>query len=130
MAKKNGMIKILSEGEVQIAAKTLRVFLSIDFPYFPKEYLFLIEVTVRMSSLSNQFKEARESTGLSIKDVANKLKVPQYRLKAIEDGYTSEIRSDVFWKYCEFLDLMDFAEDWIDSNRNLAAEFGLISSKK
>jgi hypothetical protein len=43
-----------------------------------------LEAGARLSSLRAKCTEAREKTGLSIKDVAQQLKVPQYRIKAIE----------------------------------------------
>lgn len=83
-----------------------------------------------MSSLNRQFKEARETMGISIKEAAAKPKVPQYRLRAVEGGAGLKIRPDFFWKYCAFLDLDKFAKQWIGANETLAVELVLISSRE
>lgn len=130
MAKDNKLTKILSENEARMTAEALREFLVSEFPNIPSMHLSLAEKVVRMMSLNSRVKEARESMKLSIKEVASRLKVPQYRLKAIEKGTGLEIKPDVFWKYCEFLDLQDFVEEWIAANRSFANELGLISSEE
>lgn len=83
MARKQKFDKILSENEMQMVSKEIRDVMASNFP---KKLLSLVEQTVRRSPLQRQFKEARKSMGLNIKETAAKLKVPQYRLRVIEGG--------------------------------------------
>jgi hypothetical protein len=129
MAKRNKMGEILTEDEVREASKYLRDLITSEFPNIPRKHLSMSESIIRLMSLKAQYKEARESLGLSIKEVAVTLKVPQYRLKAVEKGTGHQIKPDIFWKYCDFLDLEDFTKKWIAVNRDLSIELGLISSE-
>jgi transcriptional regulator with XRE-family HTH domain len=72
-----------------------------------------------------RFRSAREATGLTIKEVASRMKVPQYRLNAIEKGNLSEFKADVLQKYAEFLDLTKWLDKWAATNPKLAARFGI-----
>jgi cytoskeletal protein RodZ len=78
-----------------------------------------------MESVRKRFQSAREARGLSIKEVAVQLKVPQYRLKAIEEASVSEIKQDIFQKYSEFLELEDWVSEWAAANKKLATKLGL-----
>ena len=64
-----------------------------------------LEAGARLMSLKAKCTEVREKKGLSIKDVAKQLGVPQYRIKAIEAGTLSEIDAVVLRRYFELLGL-------------------------
>jgi transcriptional regulator with XRE-family HTH domain len=64
--------------------------------------------------------QLREKLGFSIKEVAGKLKVPQYRLKAIDNPKESEILPDILLKYVKFLGIELWFEKWKDANSELA----------
>jgi len=68
--------------------------------------------------------------GLNIKEAAAKLKMPQYRLKAAEGGISREIKPDIFWKYCNFLGLDEFVQQWIAANEELAIEIDLTPARE
>jgi hypothetical protein len=117
--------RILSEEEVAQMTKALRKLLREEFPSMPPGFLSSAEDTVRMHSLCSRFRQARESMSLTFKEVATRLKVPQYRLKAVEEGHLSEIDSTVFTKYSDFLELEQWVSRWVESNGKLATKLGI-----
>ena len=117
--------RILSEEEVAQITKVLRKILREEFPSIQPGLLSSVEDTVRMQSLCSRFRQARESMSLTFKEVATRLKVPQYRLRAVEEGPFSEIDSTVFTKYSDFLGLDQLVSQWVESNRKLATKLGI-----
>jgi hypothetical protein len=65
--------------------------------------------------------------GLSIKDVAIQLGVPQYRIKAIEAGRLNEDDALVLPRYVSLLGLERWARRWATANPELAATLGLVA---
>ena len=120
--------RIFSEAEVEKITQLLCDFMRQKFPGVPERFVQSTEEIVRMQSLRKRFQSAREARGLSIKEVAGQLKVPQYRLKAIEGVSSSEIKQDIFQKYSEFLKLEDWVSQWAAANKKLASKLGLKSS--
>lgn len=84
-----------------------------------------MENTLRIGSLSKRCQVEREKLGLTVKQVAAQLKVPQYHLKAIDEGRLSEIREDVLGKYLVLLGLQDWVQQWVTANPGLARRLGL-----
>jgi hypothetical protein len=117
--------RILSEDEVAQTTKALLKLLREEFPSIQPGFLSSVEDTVRMQSLHSRFRQARELMSLTFKEVATHLKVPQYRLKAVEEGSLSEIDSTAFTKYRDFLGLEQWVSQWVESNRKLAAKLGI-----
>ena len=77
---------------------------------------------VRSQSLFHACKGAREKKGLAVKQAAAVLKVPQYRIKAIEgDSDRSSIRADILERYIEFLGLGVFYGRWKKANKDIFA---------
>ncbi len=74
---------------------------------------------VRFQYISNLCKNTREQMQISLKHVSEKLKIPQYRLKDIEDTSLKTIMPDVLEKYVEFLGLTDAFRDWLKDNRDI-----------
>jgi len=128
MKKKKRLKEILSEPEIEEYSKALRELFGHDFPNILKERATIAEDTIRKHSLITKFKDTREKKGLTIKEVSSELQIPQYRLKAIEQGYGSELKPEMFWKYCEFLDISGFVQKWIDQNQDLSKRLGLLEA--
>ena len=82
-----------------------------------------------MSALAARFQEKRVAQGQTIKDVAAHLRVPQYRLRAIENGRVSEITPEILAKYSIFLGLDRWCTRWANANRLLGAQLGLITPR-
>jgi hypothetical protein len=84
-----------------------------------------MEDTLRIGSLSKRCQAERETLGLTVKQAATQLRVPQYHLKAIDEGHLSEIRADVLGKYLVLLGLQDWVQEWVAANPGLARRLGL-----
>jgi len=83
------------------------------------------EETVRYMPLNAEIKHARDKKGLTIKDVSKTLKIPQYRIKAIEKGSFSQIEPHFFYAYTEFLGIESYVESWCENNTELADKIGI-----
>jgi transcriptional regulator with XRE-family HTH domain len=109
--------KILSDAEVEFLTSAIRDC----FPQlFDKSIIpsgIDLEALVRFDAVAQRCRMARESRGLTIKEVAANLKVPQYRLKAIEDGHLLELRPAILEKYLGFLSLGRWFARWAKANQ-------------
>lgn len=56
--------------------------------------------------------ETREARGWSIKQAAQQLGTPQYRVKDIEAGRLEQILPTIFTQYIDVLGLADWYADW------------------
>jgi ribosome-binding protein aMBF1 (putative translation factor) len=130
MVHPNKNEKILSEKEVKATAHLLRQYLREEFLNIPETFMNSIEDMIRLQSLAKRFNNEREAIGLSIKEVATRLKVPQYRLRGIEEGKNSEIKPDVLKAYTDFLGLRDWVAKWSEVNEELARKLGIIYIKE
>ncbi len=83
-----------------------------------------IEKTVRWSPLRVRCEREREKSGLSLKDAAKQLKIPQYRLKAIENGELRSFDPEMARKYFRFLGIERWVARWRKANRELAERAG------
>lgn len=83
------------------------------------------ESRIRYSLLAARFEKGRVALDMTIKDVAALLKVPQYRLKAVEEGDFNLIVPGIFRRYCRFLELDETVESWVRENAALAGELGI-----
>ncbi len=119
--------QILENDQVEEMSRHLRGI----FPQGADQVLSkgLIDSTVRMLSISQTFKEVREKTGKTIKEVAKELNVPQYRLRAIETGKVKEILPEILHGYSEFLGINEWCLLWAKKNRSLAIKFGMVEWK-
>jgi len=118
--------QILTDDEVQELSRRLTELLPPKLVAYSQERGFTTETTIRMSSLAARFEEARVARGQSIKDVAAQLRVPQYRIRAVEQGHASEIVPEVLAKYSAFLDLDRWCKRWATANRQLGIQLALI----
>ena len=111
---------ILTDAEVKfVLEKAFKAF-GFDTSEKMKKTGVNFEHVIRLSSLGAKCKEAREELGLSIKEASRELKVPQYRLKAIDDPRENEILPEVLTKYVEFLGIESWFEKWKEANPELA----------
>ena len=77
---------------------------------------------IRFMYIGNLCKNTREERGLSFKEISSQLKIPQYRLKPIEDSYCGSIEVGVLEKYIEFLGLKENFEKWKVENMDVYEE--------
>jgi hypothetical protein len=79
-----------------------------------------VEDVVRLLPLTRRCVQAREKMGLTIKDAAKRLRVPQYRLHDIESGLASQWRLAILSDYLEILGLTEFYAQWSQANPEFA----------
>ena len=60
----------------------------------------------------------------SIREVS--IRIPQCRLRAVESGLLSEVRTDVARRYSHFLGIEEWVAEWCRSNRELALRVGFL----
>ena len=119
------LTRILMRQEIRLVARRIKAMLPAEIFQFSRSRGRSVEDTLRIGSLSRHCQVEREKLGLTIKQVANQLGVPQYRLKAIDEGHLSEIRKDVLGKYLVLLGLQDWVQEWIAANPGLARRLGI-----
>lgn len=74
---------------------------------------------IRFMPVAHRCKEARERKALSIQEVASLLKVPQYRIKAIEGSRMTEVNPDTLEKYIDLLGIRRWFNEWAKSNADV-----------
>lgn len=125
------LASILADDEVRIVAgmfrKTIRETLGEDA--FSKFGDVEAADFVRWASLRHTCQEAREELGLTIRDAALALKIPQQRLRAIEDGDNLDFEPPAAWRYFEFLGIQAWVKRWTAANHALAERAGLVAMK-
>ena len=82
------------------------------------------ENIVRYRAVSARLIEARERLGISVKQISARLKLPQYRIRAIECGSLSAIRPGDLRRYIDALGLRLWYRRWAKANRRLADQLG------
>lgn len=117
--------RILTDDEVKLLSAGLREMLGPGLDEGASHPAVRLERTVRYRAVSAQCKAARGNLGLSIKETSVRLRTPQYRLKAVEDGSFTEILPNVFTSYIAFLGLSGWLRRWIAANRPFASELGI-----
>ncbi|MBU1087178.1 MAG: helix-turn-helix domain-containing protein [Candidatus Omnitrophica bacterium] len=74
---------------------------------------------IRFMPVSKTCQDARKKRGLTIKQIAASIKVPQYRLKDIEENSFNRIIRNILERYVEFLDLKEWFNEWIKNNQDV-----------
>ena len=92
----------------------------------PDGYSINIEDNVRFISVATRCQEARVKKGINIKETSFVLKIPQYRLKAIENGGVSRIHPNDLNAYIKYLDLDNWYKRWKYANKVLVNKYDLI----
>lgn len=121
--------RILNEEEIRAAAKLIPKMLGESFARLAKERGLRVEDTLRYGSLAARCAEARSERGLSLKEAAAALKVPQYRVKAIEQGHLSSVQPDVLRRYISYFGLNRWVGRWASANSSLAKKLGLRTTQ-
>jgi hypothetical protein len=116
---------ILSDAEValltSIAVKRLEESFG-DNPYCNAQSM---EDIIRWSALRARCEQERKKRGLSLKDVSLRLKIPQYRLRAIEYGELAAFQPEMAREYFGFLGIEHWVARWRKANREMAERAGL-----
>ena len=115
---------ILSDAKVRALTDAVCALLPPSMSFHTHAVL-RIEASIRLRAVAEMTSERRMALQHTIPQVATSLKVPQYRLRAIESGQLSEMRASVVSKYVAYLELDIWFAKWLRANRVLAAEMGL-----
>ena len=113
---------ILDTSEIRLLDREVRRVLIAAFPGV-ETHLDRSEDTIRWHALGARCAQARGTRG--IREVSVALGIAQYRLRAIEHGYISEIRPDLARRYFHFLGIEAWVWRWCRANRELARRVGL-----
>ena len=117
--------KILSEDEFRLILQRLKEVMGQPFIDLTEQYGLNLEDNLRFQTVTVRLREAREDRGMSLKNAAAALKVPQYRLREIEDGRLKNILRDLLVAYVDFLKLKIWFGKWKRANPGLVARLGL-----
>ncbi|MDP8237278.1 MAG: helix-turn-helix domain-containing protein [Candidatus Erginobacter occultus] len=88
------------------------------------------EGIIRYMPLGQKISKTRERKRMSVKEASAALKIPQYRIKAIEEGSFSQIDPEFFQIYARFLEIEDYVESWFGVNAELAEKMGISDREK
>jgi hypothetical protein len=126
---KKALPSILGPDDVAAVSQATLAFLRQNLGNHIPLSLPQVEQTVRHFSLAKRCAAAREQKGLTIADVAKKLKLPQYRLKAIESCRVAEVQPHVVEQYIRFLGLNRWFSRWTSANQGTPATVRRITSR-
>lgn len=122
--------EILTDRQVEDTVRLMHDHLGEGFLALAGKLSFDFGESVRLHPLHARVVAAREARGLTIKQVAAELCVPQYRLRAVEEGTSRTIDPVVALAYVGFLGLARWARRWATANPELAEEIGLMPRTK
>ena len=74
---------------------------------------------IRFYPVGEKCKQVREEKGLTIKQIAKLMRVPQYRLRAVEDSSLRYILFDVLEQYIYYLGLTHWFIQWRNKNKDV-----------
>jgi len=85
---------------------------------------------IRFQMVSEMCRSEREKKDLTFKQIALRLKVPQYRLKDIESSSVKDINSDILECYVDYLDLRKWFNLWKKNNLDVYNRFRCLGKGK
>ncbi len=122
--------EILTDQQVENTVRLMHDHLGEGFVALAGKLSFDFGESVRLHPLHARVVAARVARGLTIRQVATELCVPQYRLRAVEEGTSRTIDPDVALAYVGFLGLARWARRWAAANPKLAEGIGLMPKTK
>ena len=120
--------KILADDEVRFLAKRLRQVMGEPINGLTRQYGISVEDYFRFSPVAVRLEAVRTRRGLTLKNVAAALKVPQYRLADIEGGRTTSLLPELLIRYVKYLGLSTWFGRWKLSNVVLAKRLRLFET--
>ena len=114
---------ILDERDVATVSELLRASMG-DVVGYAERRGISVEDTVRYMSLASRLREARESAGLSLKEVAKRLKIPQYRIRDAESSAENAV-GEVLEQYVSLVGAGEWYMEWSRRNPELAKRISL-----
>jgi hypothetical protein len=118
--------QILTSSEIAAVIRATRKMLGPVLGAQLRRYEGAVVESIRFQAVRSQCIIARERRGLTIKQASAALRVPQYRIKAVETGSMRDVQGDVLRRYMALLELDDeWMRVWARANRTLAVKLGL-----
>lgn len=74
---------------------------------------------IRFHPVGEECAKIKEQKGLSVKQIAAQMKIPQYRLKAIEKTDLIYIQLAVLERYIDFLGMREWFNAWVCENTDV-----------
>lgn len=124
MPDKNDLFKNLTSEDADILAQMMLEKLGPQLASGINKTLTNQNHFFRSLYISGLCKKSREEKNLSIKDISKKLKIPQYKLKFIEDSILDHIDPKIWKKYIDHLGLNSEFSEWLEKNRDVYEELG------
>ena len=115
--------QILTDEQVTQARRLLDSVLAESLPKPSRARRAHVEDTVRWIAVGARCERARRELGCSLREAAQALRVPQYRIKAIESTRLEEVQPDVLQAYVSYLGLQRWYLKWSRANPELASRF-------
>ena len=122
--------RILTDTEVELVTGEMQRFLGPELVAITSSYGLSMQDVVRWGSLHARCEEERSIKGLTVKDISSELKIPQYRLRAIEEGSLGTLKPDFAHRYFRYLGIESWVKRWARGNSELASRAGIIPFPK
>ena len=74
---------------------------------------------IRFQAVSEMCQIERKKKGFAFKQIALSLKMPQYRLKDIENSRVTDINADILERYIDYLGLRECFDVWKEHNEDV-----------
>lgn len=110
---------ILNNDELAILANGIHQVLGKSVTLAVEAYGLDVEAIVRFMPVAEKCRIARARKDLSLKDAARALRVPQYRLKDIEENRVGAVDQAVLVLYIELLEIKQWFSRWKAQNSSL-----------
>jgi hypothetical protein len=116
---------ILTDAEVRFMVRRMQNILGPEFLKTVSHHNVRLEDGVRWGSLQARCEDEREKRGLTLKEASSHLKIPQYRLRAIEAGTLREFKAEFAGRYFQYLGIESWVKRWARANAELARRAGI-----
>jgi hypothetical protein len=110
---------ILNNDELAILANGIHQVLGESVTLAVEAYGLDVEAILRFMPVAEKCRIARARKDLSLKDAARALRVPQYRLKDIEENRVGAVDQAVLVLYIELLEIKQWFSRWKAQNSSL-----------
>lgn len=110
---------ILNNDELAILTNGIHQVLGESVTRAVEAYGLDVEALLRFMPVAERCRIARARKDLSLKDAARALRVPQYRLKDIEENRVGAVDQAVLVLYIELLDIKQWFSRWKAQNSSL-----------
>ena len=110
---------LLNNDELAIVANGIHQVLGESFTLAVEAYGLDVEAILRFMPVAERCRTARARQDLSLKDAARALRMPQYRLKDIEENRVWAVDQAVLVLYIELLDIKQWFSRWKAQNSSL-----------